>query len=97
MSVRRIKGNTDPGPRWRTRDGVEVLIRTMPTSHLLNAIHFIERNRMQQLQEFLAEADELEEICPGIVNADLDYYTGWPEGYDNLINEALHRQLIKRG
>lgn len=79
---------------WVTREGVRIPIQSMATSHLLNTIHFIERNRMQQiisieqnLTDNLTREDAIEM---------LNYYTAWPEGYKALLKEAQKRKLIER-
>ncbi len=85
-------------PVWITKEGVTIPINVMATPHLLSAIHFIERGRMQQLVSI-----EQHIICPDgvtITNEEalkvLDYYTAWPRGYEDLLAEAEKRKLIKR-
>ena len=80
---------------WITREGRAIEIRHMASSHLLAAIHFIERNRYTQAVEFAMR----EQAEPDILMNDptFQYYTMWPEAYEALINEAQRRNLIYRG
>ena len=77
-------------PLWRTREGFELAPRDMSTSHLLAAIHMIERSRMQNLIH-LGLHDDMSN------DALVDYYSKWPEAYDALCSEAERRYLIRRG
>ena len=87
---------------WITKTGEAILISAMPTSHLLNTIHLIERARMQQLisleqhglSDGYASNDELR-AAPELVDM-LEYYTRWPEEYSDLLKEAEKRKLIRR-
>lgn len=71
---------------WITREGVQMEIKTMASSHLLAAIHFIERNRFMNAAETYSE---------GMVDA-TNYYLQWPIQYETLIAEAQRRGLIYR-
>jgi hypothetical protein len=78
---------------WITREGKQVEIRSMASSHLLSAIHFIERNRFMNAaecytQEGLNHPDKM---------AMVEYYLDWPIQYDTMIAEAQRRKLINRG
>ena len=82
---------------WVAKDGTRIRIDLMPTSHLLNTIHYIERVRMQQLVSLKENRDELQEAIRVTEEADLiDYYAQWPEGYTDLVREAEKRTLIQR-
>lgn len=72
---------------WITKEGEEIPIHTMTTTHLLNSIHMVERNRMNQL---------IETHGMGELQANLEYYSQWPESYHDLIKEAKKRKLIGR-
>lgn len=84
-------------PSWITKEGTIIPINVMPTSHLLNAIHLIERSRMQQIIsiEQNISVNDLTASREEVLGM-LDYYTKWPEGYENLLTEAEKRKLIKR-
>ena len=88
---------------WMTKDGTRIQINMMPTSHLLNTIHLIERMRMQQIESIKEQYQQNH----GTIEFDnpidrnewiefLEYYTQWPEGYPDLLSEAIKRRLIKR-
>lgn len=72
---------------WITREGQQMEIKTMVSSHLLATIHFIERNRFMNAAETYSE---------GMKDA-TEYYLQWPIQYDALIAEAQRRGLINRG
>jgi hypothetical protein len=78
---------------WITREGKEMEIKTMASSHLLSTIHFIERNRFTQGLEIFTQREN-----DGLNWDDaLSYYLQWPIQYDTLIAEAQRRGLITRG
>ena len=84
-------------PTWMTKEGTRVPISIMPTSHLLNAIHLIERSRMQQLVSIEVNiANGLTVISRKEAIELLDFYTAYPPEYPDLLAEAEKRQLIKR-
>lgn len=71
---------------WITREGHQIKIKEMASSHLLSTIHFIERNRFQNALETYQE---------GMPDA-TEYYLQWPLQYEELIAEAQRRGLIFR-
>lgn len=79
---------------WITAEGQQMEIRTMASSHLLAAIHYIERRRFMNVTDTaMREA----------VNPDMDfnsptiqYYLEWPIQYETLVNEANKRNLLYR-
>lgn len=76
---------------WITREGKQMEIRTMASSHLLATIHFIERNRFMNAAETYTDQQ--------LGNVDMDavnYYLQWPIQYETLIEEAQRRHLIYR-
>jgi hypothetical protein len=78
---------------WITREGKQMEIKDMASSHLLAAIHFIERNRFTNAAEVYSEEslnhpDKMEMV---------HYYLEWPIQYDTMIAEAQRRKLIHRG
>lgn len=80
-------------PSWITKEGESIPISGMATHHLLNTIHMIERNRMQSLISI-----EQHGIFDGPIDAFevLEYYAKWPNAYEDLLDEAERRHLIKR-
>lgn len=75
--------------KWRTREGVEIDIKSMATPHLLSAIYMIERNRLNNLLSVAMSDSFTQEI--------LDYYGQFPDAYIALCDEAERRMLIHRG
>jgi len=78
---------------WITREGKQMEIKTMASSHLLATIHFIERNRFMNAaecyqEESLNHPDKMQVV---------QYYLEWPIQYETLIAEAQRRGLITRG
>lgn len=71
---------------WITREGKQMEIKDMASSHLLATIHFIERNRFMNAAETYSE---------GMKDA-TEYYLQWPIQYETLIAEAQRRGLIFR-
>lgn len=78
-------------PTWRTRDGAQLPIKLMTTSHLLAAIHFIERKRAETLTD-LGQVD----LEVGVTADVIEYYARWPDAYFHLLEEAERRQVIGR-
>jgi hypothetical protein len=76
---------------WITREGKEIEIRMMASSHLLATIHFIERSRFMNAAEVYSE----QQLGDERLNA-MNYYLQWPVQYESLIAEAQRRQLIYR-
>lgn len=76
---------------WITREGQQMEIKSMASSHLLATIHFIERNRFQNGSEVYHET-QLDDDRLAAVN----YYLQWPIQYETLIAEAQRRNLIYR-
>lgn len=76
---------------WTTREGVQVEIKRMPSSHLLSTIHFIERRRYDACFEVYQET-----VNNGPVEGMLEYYSQFPVQYETLIVEAQRRGLIAR-
>ena len=64
-------------------------IGTMSSSHLLAAIHFIERQRLMNCIEVYNDKQL------GSIDA-VEYYAEWPYQYETLIAEAQRRKLIHR-
>lgn len=84
-------------PHWVTREGTRIPIPAMATSHLLNAIHMIERSRVQQLISLDENMSiEITGLTPAEKLEILNYYAQWPDGYEDLLAEAEKRQIIKR-
>lgn len=77
---------------WITKEGQQIEIKAMSSSHLLSTIHFIERNRCMNALEVWSE-HKLGDDRLAAVN----YYLQWPIQYDTLIAEAQRRGLIYRG
>lgn len=71
---------------WITREGVQMEVKDMASSHLLATIHFIERNRFMNAAETYIE---------GMKDA-TEYYLQWPIQYETMITEAQRRGLIFR-
>lgn len=76
---------------WITREGQEIEIKHMASSHLLATIHFIERSRFMNAAEVYGE-QQLGDDRLAAVN----YYLQWPLQYETLIAEAQRRNLIYR-
>lgn len=77
---------------WITREGKQMEIKEMASSHLLSTIHFIERSRFSQSMEVYQQAQQ-----DGSDWSDaLNYYMNWPIQYEALIAEAQRRNLIFR-
>lgn len=76
---------------WITKEGQEMEIRQMASSHLLATIHFIERNRMTNVNEVYNES----QLGEDRLNA-VNYYLEWPIQYESLVVEAQRRHLIYR-
>lgn len=76
---------------WITREGHQIEIRMMASSHLLSTIHFIERNRFMNGAEVYGDQNLGDERL-NVVN----YYLQWPVQYESLIEEAQRRHLIYR-
>lgn len=74
---------------WITREGKQLEIRTMASSHLLSTIHFIERNRFMNAAEIYGDG-----ILDDTDKDALNYYLQWPIQYESLIKEAQRRNLI---
>src|SRR3982751_7017147 len=77
---------------WITREGRQVNIKDMASSHLLSTIHFIERNRFINAAECYSEEnlnhpDKMQMV---------EYYLEWPVQYPILVAEAQRRGLIHR-
>lgn len=77
---------------WITREGQQIEIKNMASSHLLATIHFIERNRLMNAAEVYHETQFREDDRLEMVN----YYLQFPVQYENLVAEAQRRQLIYR-
>lgn len=77
---------------WITREGKSIKIKEMASSHLLSAIHWIERNRFTQSLEVYGQAKS-----DGLDWSDaLEYYMQWPDAYESMIAEAQRRNLLFR-
>lgn len=77
---------------WITREGKEMEIKKMASSHLLSTIHFIERNRFMNAAETYGQQQ-----VDGLDWSDaVEYYLQWPIQYETLIAEASRRKLIYR-
>jgi len=70
---------------WLTQDGRIVPIQHMASSHLLNTIHMIERNRFQQMVESAMNGSS-----PEIISV----YAEWNFAYEEMVLEARKRNLI---
>jgi hypothetical protein len=78
---------------WITAEGQQMEIKTMASSHLLAAIHFIERKRFQAAAEVYHERA----FDKATRNEMANYYLQWPIQYEVMIAEAQRRGLITRG
>ena len=76
---------------WITREGQQIEISLMASSHLLATIHFIERSRFMNAAEVYTE----KQLGEDRLNA-VNYYLQWPVQYESLITEAQRRGLIYR-
>jgi hypothetical protein len=81
---------------WTTREGQEIEIRNMASSHLLATIHLIERNRFTNaVDAAMREPQNMNEQV--WEDHTLQYYLQWPVQYESLVAEAQRRGLIHRG
>lgn len=78
---------------WITAEGQQMEIKTMASSHLLAAIHMIERRRYQAAFEVYQERAFGEDMRREMTN----YYLAWPIQYETMVAEAQRRGLITRG
>ena len=78
---------------WITREGQQIEIKAMASSHLLSTIHFIERNRFTNVAEI---ASDCELLGRETALEAAEYYAQWPIQYENLVTEAQRRNLIWR-
>lgn len=76
---------------WITREGQQMEIKDMASSHLLATIHFIERNRFMNAAEVYNDAQLGDERLNAV-----NYYLQWPIQYEVLIEEAQRRHLLYR-
>lgn len=76
---------------WITREGQQIEIKSMASSHLLATIHFIERNRFMNAAEVYSE----QQLGDARLDA-VEYYLQWPIQYETLVKEAQRRGLIWR-
>ena len=76
---------------WITREGEQIEIRHMASSHLLATIHFIERSRFMNAAEMFSE----QQLGNDRLNA-VGYYLQWPIQYETMVQEAQRRKLIYR-
>lgn len=76
---------------WITREGEQIDIKEMASSHLLATIHFIERSRFMNAAEVYSES----QLGEDRLNA-VNYYLQWPVQYESLVAEAQRRHLIYR-
>lgn len=76
---------------WRTAEGVDIPVSKMASSHLLAAIHLIERGRYQRVTDAAMRQGE-EPLNDELVG----FYLEWPIQYEALIKEAVYRNLIYR-
>jgi hypothetical protein len=75
---------------WITREGEQIEIKHMASSHLLATIHFIERSRFMNAAEVYSEQQLGEDRLTAV-----NYYLQWPVQYDSLVVEAQRRGLIR--
>lgn len=73
--------------KWHTKEGQFIEISKMASSHLLSAIHMIERNRFQNLASVQATNGDDQMV---------EYYSKWPPAYAEMLEEAERRYLIGR-
>lgn len=78
---------------WITKEGKQMEIATMASSHLLSAIHFIERNRFMNAAETYGDMNFSQKDRHEMT----EYYLQWPVQYEVMIAEAQRRGLITRG
>ena len=76
---------------WITREGQQIEIGKMASSHLLATIHFIERSRFMNAAEVYSESQLGDERLNAV-----NYYLQWPIQYETLVMEAQRRGLIFR-
>jgi hypothetical protein len=74
---------------WVTREGQQLEIKKMASSHLLATIHFIERKRFTEAVDCAMRESGGSDL--------VKYYLQWPYQYDSLVAEAQRRRLIYRG
>lgn len=72
---------------WITKQGHQIEIKLMASSHLLATIHFIENSRFSRSAECALRGGNEEDIA---------LYLEWPIQYESLIAEAVRRGLIYR-
>lgn len=80
-----------PDVVWKTAEGQLIPIRNMSSSHLLAAIHLIERNRYQQATDAAMRQKE-DPLADELVS----YYLQWPPQYEAMVKEAARRGLVYR-
>jgi len=73
---------------WTTKEGAILKITEMATPHLLSALHMIERNRMNNILSLVPRIE--------IDVETFDYYSQWPDGYFDLLDECVRRGLVGR-
>ena len=78
---------------WITAEGKQMEIKSMASSHLLSAIHFIEKKRFQAAVEVYSD----KAFDSAFRNEMTNYYLQWPIQYETMIAEAQRRGLITRG
>lgn len=76
---------------WITREGEEIEIKNMASSHLLSTIHFIEHNRFMNAAEVFTDQNLGKDRLKAV-----GYYLQWPIQYEALVLEARRRNLIFR-
>lgn len=76
---------------WITREGEQIEIKNMASSHLLATIHFIERGRFMNAAEVYSESQLGEDRLAAV-----NYYLQWPIQYETLVEEAQRRGLVCR-
>ena len=80
---------------WITREGQQLEVKDMASSHLLSTIHFIERNRFTSAVDVAMRVRDLKEET--LYDNPVQYYLQWPIQYEALVAEAQRRGLIYRG
>lgn len=79
---------------WITKEGQQIEIHKMASSHLLSTIHYIERRRYISVTD--AAMKEALDPDTDFDSPTIQYYLEWPIQYETLINEAVRRNLIYR-